>query len=408
MLFSAKIEKSGVISIYAQSQGIVQKVKVTEGQAVKRGTVLVALSTNYQGGNIASLSRQIAQKNYDFNVQNYDAQKDVIAKQKDLANKVNTQASELRSITRQSLDETRGLISLNQDIIGRIDEEIKSINDMCGCSGPENLEMISYLQAKAMAQSSLNQLQASLRSADYQSNDSSTGAQISNLTRDLAIKQLELQEKSLTLTKDVSELNVKLARVSESLMYPAAPFPGTVERVFVNPGESVSPGTLLATLKANKGENTAIVLVTREVSKQIARTEPSYLTAGDQQLKLYPRYISTEATEGNLYSVMYDIPAESASLLTNTELLKIQIPVGNKAISANHVVVPLDAIYQTQDKAYVSVIRKNEAGQTIAKTVEVTLGEVSGSFVQVTAGLNAEDQVITSRNVQDGDVVKLP
>lgn len=408
MLFSAKIEKSGVINIYAQSQGIVQKVKVTEGDKVKRGTVLLSLSTNYQGANSASLSRQIAQKNYDFNVQNYDAQKDIIAKQKDLANKANTQASELRAITRQSFDETRGLIGINQEIIRRLDEEIAFLESMCGCGGAENLEMVSYLQGKAMAQSSVTQLQAGLRASEYQSNDSSTGAQLSNLTRDVAIKQLELQEKTLDLTKDVSELNVKLARVSESLMYPAAPFKGTVERVYVNVGESINPGTLLATLKADKGENTAIVLVTRDVSKQISRSEPSYLTVGGQQLKLYPRYISTEATEGNLYSVMYDIPAESGSLLTNTELLQMQIPVGNKAIAANHVIVPLDAIYQTQDKAYVSVIRKNEAGQTITKTIEVNLGQVSGSFVQVTSGLSADDQVVTSRNVQDGDVVKLP
>jgi len=406
MTFSAHVEKSGVIHIYAQSAGIVQAIKMKEGQHVKRGTTLVSLSTNYQGGNVASISRQIAQKNFEFNEQNLDAQKDIIANQKDLATKAQTQAAELRDINSQSFEATRSLISLNQDILHRIEDQIKFL-ESTNVGGANDAAILGALQGKAAAQSGLTQLESSFRVLEYQSDDSKTPTQISDMSRDVTIKQLDLQEKSLVLAKDISELNVKLARISESLMYPASPCPGVVERIYVNIGQSVTPGTLIATIAADQGENTAIVSVTREVAQQISSTEPSVLRAGEERLELYPRYVSTEATEGNLYTVLYDIPTEFSSSLTNAELLQIKIPVGNKTIAASNVIVPLDAIYQTQDKAYVSVMRQDEAGQTIARTVEVNLGQVSGSYVQITAGLSADDQIITSRNVQDGDTVRL-
>lgn len=405
MTFSAKIEKSGVINIYAQSPGIVQSIKLKEGSRVSRGGTLVGLSTNYQGGNVSSLSRQIAQKNFEFASENFDAQKEIIAKQRELALKGDIQADELRSINRQSLDDTRSLISLNEEILRRLDEQIAFLQ-ATNVNGNNNASILGALQGKAGAQSGLTQLRSGLRMSEYQSSDSNTSAQMGDLSKDVAVKQLDLQEKSLTLAKDISEINLKLARVSESLMYPAAPCAGVVERIHVKIGQSVAPGTLIATIKADAGENSAMVFVNREVAQQISRSEPSKLVAGEKTLELLPRYISTEATEGSLYSVMYDIPREFGTALTNAELVKIQVPVGAKTLTHAGVTIPLDAVYQTQDKAYVSVVVQ-DGEELKAKTVEVELGAVSGASVEVRAGLKPEDKIITSRNVQDGDRVRV-
>ena len=53
----ATTEKSGVVQITALSGGVVQKINFTEGKHVSRGSTLVSLSTNYQGGNILSSIR---------------------------------------------------------------------------------------------------------------------------------------------------------------------------------------------------------------------------------------------------------------------------------------------------------------------------------------------------------------
>src|SRR5438034_6182194 len=51
----AKINKTGVIAIVAQSAGIVQNIDVAEGDSVKRGSTVVDLSSNYQGGDAAGI-----------------------------------------------------------------------------------------------------------------------------------------------------------------------------------------------------------------------------------------------------------------------------------------------------------------------------------------------------------------
>lgn len=400
MTFAAKVEKSGVISIFAQSPGIVQKINLTEGQKVGRGGTLVSLSTNYQGGNAASLSRQIAQKSFDSTVENFDLQKDIIGKQRELAEKGNIQAEQMREITRQSLDETRSLITLNEQIISGIDRQIEFLESV-NVNGASDSALLGARQGKAAAQGGLAQLRSTLRTLDYQSNEEKTPAQIGDISKDLTLRQLDLQERGLVLSKDISELNLKLARVSEGLMYPASPCVGVVERIYVKVGQSISPGTLIATIKADQGENTAVVLVPRDIAKQISTAETSEFIIGGKKVSLYPRYVSTEATDGSLHSVLYALPALYAPQLTNSTTLEVRIPMGNKKIVTDTLYIPLDSVYQTTEKSYVYVTEEDKA-----TVKEVSLGDVSGSFVKVNSGLSASDRVITSRSVQEGDAIR--
>jgi len=325
---------------------------------------------------------------------------DIINRQKDLAGKGNTQGEELRDITRQSLSDTQGLINLNQDIVNSLDAQIASLT-ASNVNGSNDAAIMGAKQGKAAAEAGLNQLRSGLRSAQYMSDENRLPAQIATASSDLAVKQLELQAKGLTLAKDLSELNLKLARVSEGLMYPAAPCSGIVERVYVKVGQNISPGTLIATIKADQGENTAVVLVPREIAKLISTAETSDFMIGTKKVSLYPRYVSTEATDGSLYSVLYAIPSTYAPQLTNAGTLEVKIPMGSKKIVTDNLYIPLDSVYQTQDKSYVYIKDGDKA-----KVKDISLGEVSGSYVRVNAGLSASDTLITSRSVQEGDAIR--
>ncbi|MEP7167231.1 MAG: biotin/lipoyl-binding protein [Candidatus Woesebacteria bacterium] len=400
MTFAAKIEKSGVISIIAQVPGIVQKVNLTEGQKVSRGGTLVSLSTNYQGGNAASLGRQIAQKSFDSTTANFDLQMDIINRQKDLAGKGNTQGEELRDITRQSLSDTQGLIDLNQDIVNSLDAQITQLTTT-NVNGANDAAIAGAKQGKAAAQAGLNQLRSGLRVAQYQSDENRLPAQIATASGDLTVRQLDLQARGLTLANDLSELNLKLAKVSEGLMYPASPCSGVVERIYVKVGQNVSPGTVIATIKADQGENTAVVLVPRDIAKLISTTETSDFLIGGKKVSLNPRFVSTEATEGSLYSVLYAIPSQYASDLVNAGNLEVHIPMGSKKIVTDNLYIPLDSVYQTQDKSYVYIKDGDKAA-----IKEIAVGNVSGSYVKVNSGLASSDTVITSRSVQEGDHIR--
>ncbi len=410
MEFTARVEKSGVITVVAQSPGVVRKINVTEGKIVSQGASLVSLSSNYQGGSAPSLSRQIAERNSQFNKETYDLQKDAITKQRDLAHQGNAQAEEMREMTRKSLDDTRGLISLNEDIFDTLDQQIQNL-EANNVGGANDVAILTAKQGKAAVAAALNNLRTALRTADYQSSEDQEPAQMGDTTRDLTLRQLDIQEKSLDLNKDLTELNLKLARLAEQAMFPAAPCAGVVERVYVKVGDMVSPGTPIATIRANQTLANAVVAVPAEISRQVNQLEPSVFLLNDEQTTVYPRYISSEATEGSLYGIFYTLPSELADQVTQGTLLTVRIPVGGKKTTAQEIITPIDAVYQTPDRAYVYVVQNAtqsaEAGQSgqVAELREVQLGAITGEYVKVNSGLQPADIVITTRGVTHGQRV---
>src|SRR5581483_362120 len=101
-LVNAKIEKSGVIKITAQTAGVVQDINVNEGDSVSAGTQIANLSTNYQGGNVPALQTQLAQDQLQNAISTYPEQQAIIQKQKDIASKTDENATDLRNIQNQS------------------------------------------------------------------------------------------------------------------------------------------------------------------------------------------------------------------------------------------------------------------------------------------------------------------
>jgi len=397
---NGKVEKTGIIQVFAQAPGIVQKVNFPEGTSVKKGQSLIALSTSYQGGNSASVGRQIAEVSAKSLNDNYSIQKEVIAKQRDLANLADQQSDDLREISKKSIDETKQSITLSDDIISSIDKNIAYL-ESTNVAGSNDAAILGAKQSKSGALGGLNQLKSALRNTEYQTDGSKPGAKVSDITKEIALKQLELQERSLDIAKDIAYLNVKMARISESLMYPAAPFGGVVEKVYVRAGQMVNPGTLLATIVASESENILKVQTTAPIARSILATEPSMITIKGQTIALLPSHISSEATDGMLHSLSYVLPEESA-WLTNTEYIAVRVPVGPEKIIVNDPFVPLDALYQTAQNAYVYVVAEDENGM-YAKAKEVTIGEVSGEYVAVWAGVGTEDVVIVSRTILEGD-----
>ncbi len=400
----AKVEKTGVLQIVAQTSGIVQKINKIEGQNLYRGEQLFWLSTNYQGGTIPTVSRQLAQKNYDFVKENYDTQKEIIKKRRDLANAVDTQSDNLRDITSKSIEDTKGTIATNEDILNTLNAQLDVL--ITGNSTGENdTAILQTKQAKAGVQSALNSLRQALRNSEYQSNGDNAPAAISNQQKDLTNKQLDLEEKSLDLNKEISQLNLRIAQISEALMYPATPVEGTIERIHVQFGQNVTPGTILATVRCPEPTVNLIVRLPKETAKSMSQIEPSVIHISGKTLEITPRYVSHEATDGTLYTAFYTIAKEHSSLFTQSGSVSIDIPVGQPGSTGSVPMVPLDALYQTSTDSYVFIASPSATGTMIAQSKKVETGEVYGRYISINAGITANDQVIVSRTVIDGDTV---
>ena len=396
----AEVEKSGVVKIVALMPGIVSSINVSEGDGVTKGKQLVSLSSNYQGGNVLSLSRQIAQNQYNSSEQTYPTQKELIEKQREIARKTDANADELRDISARSIDETRSSLDFNQGLLDSTDAQITSLEAISAPTTDQLSALAQAKAAKAQLLGAVNQLRSALRNTEYGASGDTPPSQLSDLGREIALKQLEVQEKSLEAGRQIAKLQYKLAAVSEAQMYPAAPFGGVVERVHVRIGQQVNPGTVLVTLSGNEKNVTLVASVPKETAFNVSLLEQSSVEIGNSFMGLTPAYISQEATQGQLYSVIYHVGDEYAEQFTDSSFVKMSLPIGTARTSGIAPIIPVDSVFQTQQEAYVYVMENG-----IARSKKVTLGDVQGSYVGIQDGLGSEDQVILSRTVVDGDHV---
>ena len=75
--------------------------------------------------------------------------------------------------------------------------------------------------------------------------------------------------------------------------------------------------------------------------------------------------------------------------------------------SANAIVIPVNVIQSDETGKYVFVLSKSSNGKTIAHRVIITIGEVYGESVEIKAGLNAGDQLVTEgfQNLYEGQTI---
>lgn len=396
----AQIEKEGVVQIEAQTSGIVHKINVKDGQSVKKGQNLISLASNYQGANAASVSRQLAGIGVQTAQETFNAQKDIVAAQRELAEKSDSNQDELRSIADKSIDETRSLVSLNESILTSIENDIRNL-EATNVGGANDALILQSKQLRSQFLSATIQARSALRNTELQADEDKPPTQLSNLQREIAIKQLDLQEKTLKLSVDSANLQLKLAQINESTFFPASPFGGSVEKVHVRVGQQVSPGTLLVTISQKDKSQTAVAYVPKNIASQVSKLNSSILTVENKHYEVLPLYISQEAVKGQLYAIIYEIPDEAKSQLTDKGFIDVEVPIGYSWASVSTPYIPLDAVHQTQDVATVFVV-KNERAEGKA----VTLGQVQGNFIEVTAGLEDNDIVIVNRNIVSGDPVK--
>src|SRR5258708_500217 len=398
VITQAQVQNSGVITITALTSGVVQAINVTEGSQVAKGANLITLSSDYSGANAPVIQQSIAAKQLQQINDTFDTQKQLIQKQRDLANATNQNSTNLRDISAKSISDLQTVLDQNQDTLNTARSNLNDLEALP--TSPDTKAQILQLKGLlGQLDSAQAQTRQQLLNTQYQTNTSNPPTQLNDIQKDITLKQLDIQEKNLQTTKEIAGLQVALAAVSASLLHPTAPFGATVEKIQVREGQAVNPGTALLILSNNQQNLTAIAKVPQSLADQVSQVEDSVLHLRNTPVFVKRTFISTVATDGLLYSVFYTIP--DGYNLTDNEYIKVEIPVGVPDTSSSVPFVPLDSIFQTQDHSYLYL---NQSGKVVSR--QVTTGEVIGSYVQILSGLNKGDQVILNRNVIEGDQVE--
>lgn len=397
---SAQTKKSGVIQVVALSGGVIDKINVQEGSLVSQGDQLLAMSSNYKGENTATVQRQLDATNYAGALVTFPKQKEVLKKKIEQAEKTEENSEEMRRIIQESLGETRALVQENESYL-------KLLRDRIATMTPNASDAVyTALETQIIGlQGSTNQARQKLRSDEYDADTDSPKAENEELTKEIAKKDLEVQIKQLEVNLAVKGLQAKVSQIAESLMFPTAPFNGTVQRVLVKEKQSVGQGTALIILSQTEQDKpiTAVAFVSSDVAKRVSRIEPSTLHIGDKiSYTSIPSFVSTEAVQGTLYAVYYGIPEQYSKDVVSEGFISVDMPIGMADTTMIATYVPLDAVYQTREKAYVFIVNDG-----MAKSADIQLGQVYGDSVEIISGLKNGDQVILNRNIIAQDKIQV-
>ncbi|MFC1649555.1 efflux RND transporter periplasmic adaptor subunit [Patescibacteria group bacterium] len=386
----AQVQSSNILDIYAQVSGIVNKVNYLEGQTVSRGEAIVTISQNYLGGNVSTIQANIASLQYNNSKDTIEDQISVIDKQIEATNKTKENSDKLRELSRNSVSQTNDLIELNNTIISSLETQIA---DLESAGQPESV-INPLRQSLALQKSNSAQIESQKATIDYSASDDNPPAKLAELQKEITTEQLNLQKQATKLGLEVSRLQSATAWVGASLYKPSSPLSATLERIHVSKNQIVTPGVKIATVRTDLQPTTLVVNIPQSLSTLIDTTSPSIIKIDGAEHFVRAKYLSSVPTNSGLFTIEYELDTDEA--LRVGAYYEVRIPLAYE----KKIIVPIDAVHQTNTQQVVYVVEDKKA-----KSKDVELGEVSGSWVEIVDGIDESDVVIITRNVVDGDLV---
>ncbi len=400
LTFMARVDKAGVVTVQAQSPGVINWIGVTEGDWVKKGSRLVQIGATYNTGSVQGAQAAVARKQYELAKLTRLEQEETLKIQREIAQQVSQNASDLREIARDSAAETRGVVDINNQLLDTIENNLQALEAL-----PQNeqteTQIFSTRQLQSQLRAANTQLNSSLRNADYQGSDQNAPAQLSDLQRELTLQQLDTQEKTLILQEEIARLGSHVAGVSAAVMSPTAPIAGVVERINVKKYDSVNPGQVLLTITGTEVATKLSVALPKTIATKVSLSEMCTIFTDDGLTFLVPvSFIASEAADDGMYYATIVLDKEND--LVDGGYVRVELPISLADASSSYPSLPIDAVFQLQNSAHVHLFIDGKAEQR-----SIQLGEVFGSMVEVKDGLLSGDQVILNRNVNEGDLVRL-
>ena len=247
----------------------------------------------------------------------------------------------------------------------------------------------------------------------------------------IAWKQHYIQERSIELAHDTAQLQAKQAYATVALSKTIAPLAGQLEGVTVEVGDFVQAGKILAVLKTTSNDDITITahIGSERASHIDVESEITALYQG-QLIPLKLIHLSQSSTGGEAYTLTFSAPKESLPNINDGSFIEINLPLK----SEEDILIPLDSVHFSTNNAEVYIINKleqeksrtkdsqsnnkntksqatknnsitNNQSAYTAKIKTITLGQVIGSYVVVTDGLEKNTKIIMDRNVTDGEKI---
>jgi multidrug efflux pump subunit AcrA (membrane-fusion protein) len=216
----------------------------------------------------------------------------------------------------------------------------------------------------------------------------------------------DITDRLQQLNLDSAENQYFQAQIAASLMYPASPIAGTIEKVNLSLGQVVAAGQVVATVRADNQPVRLVVAVGEAIVARLNPLMPAKLIVDEATYLVELDYLPTTPGVAGDYELSFTLSKELGQLLTPNAYLPLQLPL--LPPTGKQILIPLNAVYQTQDQAYAYVLGRSQlTGEAIAEQKVLTLGTVVGEYVVVADGLASTDRVIIHAKLLDGQKIEV-
>ncbi len=213
-------------------------------------------------------------------------------------------------------------------------------------------------------------------------------------------------DRNQQLSLDNAEMNLKLAQISASLMRPATPMAGVVEKIKVKNGQLINPGQVVAVVRSNQDKIKLELNISDKMLKYVDFDSQAYFEFQAQKYPASFAFLPSTPDQGSSYKLTLT-PADAVEMvadLPHGTFVNLSLPLKNNAQSF---LIPLNAVYQTQNSNYVFILAQNETGEMIAAQKNISLGPVIGDLVVVEGGLSTTDRLLLSLNLINNQRIQI-
>ncbi len=217
------------------------------------------------------------------------------------------------------------------------------------------------------------------------------------------IQYLQAKNNYEALQRNLTTLNRQ-----RELYSVVAPFSGTVDDVLPNVGETVAPGAPVVQLVSGQGGK-IVADVSEAYASRIKAGDKALVTIpdiSDKELPATVRVVSrTIDPTSRTFTVELRLSGNAAARLSPNMVATVRIQNYDRPDAT---VLPVDLVQRDEQNSFVLVVQEKNGKKVAAKRI-IQTGNTYNGKVEVTSGLQTNDQVISAgyQNLNEGQAVSI-
>lgn len=396
------VDSDTALDLTAQTAGVIISIDVEAGQTLARGTQIATLGTAIGQVHQTTLGIQTAQQQLDSaknQLARIKTSSDLLIKQADFgitssedAAKLASQQKDLAQLSIDSLNST--IFDLKNQLV-----QLQSIPSPT----PEQIVQIESLNSAILqAEIQKNQLESGKNQLEAAAKDNNPQTETSKRTLDLVKSQALASIDAAESQVKLSEIGLVSANLIAETSKIKMPFTARLDKIFVDVGQTVTPGTPIAKILGNS-QFKILIQVPANISSKVATSQKAQILLDDLQITGTIRRVSQVAEKTSKLFEVEIIPDQNVFQVG--QQVSVHLPIRLEVTAENFqkqipLTVPLDSLYVAGDNRYLFV---NENSRAIKKNIKVA--EIIGNQIVVTEGIKSGDKVIVARGVIEGEEI---